>query len=153
MIYRHAQNSGGGGEVAFTSRIRVHCENDLMIPGFSIQKLNFGHVDFDGESEWDADNYRFVAKGAGCYSIKASCDLMNYNGSLFLNIYKNADETNPVLVCQNVNQSEQSSYCLCSDLVHLEIGDYLDVRIVHMGWNPISVSDSTCVYFSVHCIS
>ena len=103
-------------------------------------------MDYDGNSEWSVANKQWVAKETGYYLIVANLNMMNYVGFASLLVVKNGT-TN---VSQFDGKNGQALWLSLVNIVYLNIGDTLDVRVMNASLvNTTTGSGTNNTYFCV----
>ena len=138
--------TGPSGGVS-SSRCRVYFTVGQSCPMMTLTKLNFDTVDYDGNSEWSVANKNWVCKETGHYLITANLNLMNFIGFAILQTIKN----NATVVSEFSGKNGQALYLNSTNIIHLNIGDYLDVRV--MNASMVNATTGSGVANTYLCVS
>ncbi len=99
----------------------VRSENQTIAHSTKI-KVQINSVEFDSKGEWDAGNYRFIAKEAGYYQV---------NGNVKVLVNDAAAPTQVFIYKQGVQSSigcyTNKGYPAVSDLVYLDVGQFVEL--------------------------
>lgn len=113
-----------GGTV---NKCRVTKTSAQNIPNNSLTKVQLNSVSFDTDTEWNAVNYRFVAKTAGYYSFSAKTGYASTtaNGYSETYVYVNGVEYS---ACSFYKNSTNIDFVLyTTDVVYLDVDGYIEL--------------------------
>ena len=117
-----------GGTV---NKCRVTKTSAQNIPNNALTKIELNNVSFDTDSEWDAVNYRFVAKTAGYYQMNAKVGFASTTGSGYAEayIYVNGTEYSASSAYKTNTNIDYVVYT--TDIAYLAVGGYIELWTWH----------------------
>jgi hypothetical protein len=140
--------AAAGGGSSFASQMRVYFDGNQVIPFGSIVKLTWNNIQYDNNNEWDAANNQWVCKEAGIYHFGAAVNFPNYYNGAWAIIAKNGSDS---LVKTGLKPADGSTDIVTFTDAKMEIGDYVDVRVVHIKMPSIELwGGDSCQFFEVH---
>lgn len=124
----------GDDVMAYTSRCKVRLSERQTVPQATWTILNLDDVIWDNDNEWDIVNKRFIAKETGYYHVSyhVESSVLGSNpdeylaGAIFKNGVKHSITGQIV-----ANRPGSSQSHIGTTDIYLEVGDYIDVRVVH----------------------
>ena len=141
--------------LAFSSRARAYLSGSAQsIPDSTSTKIQLDTENYDGLGEFDpVTNHRFTAQNAGYYLI---CGSVLYTqpvdgGSYVARIHKNGVEITGQSLIAAANNKHISP--LCTDIVYLDVGDYLELYTWHDSGTAKNAYNNTRTFMAVHRIS
>jgi len=129
------------------SKVLVTKNNNQEIPNDTTTIIQYDDVVYDTLGEYDNTNYRFTAKQAGYYLITASNTInslfWNLGDYIMIRIYKNSSLFKSLYKYFFSATNNTGWYLQGSSTVYLEIGDFIDIRMLQESGGNIYTSTST----------
>jgi hypothetical protein len=134
------------------SRVRVMRGTAQTIPHNNVTIVQYNNESFDNLNEYDnTTNYRFTATQAGYYLVDASLLFDSYAWTaakeMDLFLYKNGVLYSALDIYTSEVALTLYLGLVGSDIIYLNVGDYIDVRVVHTRGSDTNLHANTVYNF------
>lgn len=143
------QTAAGGG---FTSRVRAHKTTNQNISDRTWTKVTFQAVDYDGNSEYNTSQHRFVASEGGYYLVHASLKIYDQGQyGKVVAIYKNGTKYSAFRFYSSYNWGGGIQI---TDIVPLSANDYIEIWVYFENGVTIYANDGEATtWLAIHRLS
>jgi len=132
------------------SRVRVYRSSVQSIPDATDTKVQFNAENWDDNNEFDSTtNYRFTAQKSGYYLIQSIIGIADPSSGKTIVTY--IRKNGATIAQRNITTSAVGmQFCPISDIVYLNVNDYIEIWIYHnYGTAQNTTSSSPVAYLNI----